>query len=105
MPPRSIVVLGGDQAGQELLVESLRVLAPDVTRVPTEFAPFDLSLANRRATQNAVVREAAAAMAPSGLALKAATIPPETKDDVGSPNAILREAINGTVILRTGRRI
>jgi len=52
-----------------------------------------------------VVREAAAAMAASGLGLKAATITPEGKGDVGSPNAILREAIDGKVILRTGRRL
>ena len=37
--------------------------------------------------------------------LKAATITPEGKDDVGSPNRILREAIDGKVIIRTGRRI
>jgi isocitrate/isopropylmalate dehydrogenase len=37
--------------------------------------------------------------------LKAATITPEGKDDVGSPNRILREEINADVILRTGRRI
>ncbi len=105
MPSRTIVVLEGDQTGQELLLESLRVLAPEVTRVPTDFAHFDLSLGRRRATQNAVVREAAAAMAASGLGLKAATITPEGKVDVGSPNAILREAIDGKVILRTGRRL
>ena len=105
MPARTIVVLGGDQTGQELLQEALRVLQPDLTRVPTEFSFYDLSLENRRATKNAVVREAAAAMAVTGLGLKAATITPETKGDVGSPNAILREAINGKVILRIGRRI
>ena len=37
--------------------------------------------------------------------MKAATITPPEQNDVGSPNAILREEINGTVILRTGRRI
>jgi isocitrate dehydrogenase (NAD+) len=105
MPTRTIVVLDGDQTGQELLLESLRVLAPEVTRVPIELAHFDLSLEKRRATNNAVVREAAAAMAASGLGLKAATITPEGQGDVGSPNAILREAIDGKVILRTGRRI
>jgi isocitrate dehydrogenase len=73
--------------------------------VPTEFVLFDLSLENRRATKNQVVRDAAAAMVQTGLGLKAATITPEAKGDVGSPNAILREAINGKVILRTGRRI
>jgi isocitrate dehydrogenase (NAD+) len=105
MSVHTIVVLGGDQTGQELLLESLRVLAPEVTRVPTEFLPFDLSLANRRVTNNAVVHEAAAAIASTGFGLKAATITPEGTEDVGSPNAILREAINGKVILRTGRRI
>jgi isocitrate/isopropylmalate dehydrogenase len=105
MPSRTVVVLGGDQTGQELLLESLRVLAPEVTRVATEFAHFDLSLEHRRATGNGVVRDAARAMAASGLGLKAATITPEAKGDVGSPNAILREGIDGKVILRTGRRI
>jgi len=39
------------------------------------------------------------------LGIKAATITPEQKGDVGSPNAILRDEIHGEVILRTGRRI
>jgi isocitrate dehydrogenase (NAD+) len=101
----TIVVLEGDQAGQELLEESLRVLDPKETGVKTDFLRFDLSLENRRRTQNAIVFEAAAAIKETGLGLKAATITPEEKDDVGSPNAILREAIDGKVILRTGRRI
>jgi isocitrate dehydrogenase (NAD+) len=37
--------------------------------------------------------------------LKAATITPEGADDVGSPNRILREELDGRVIIRTGRRI
>jgi len=105
MDTRRIVILEGDQTGQELLEESLRVLAPEVTRVPTEFVRYDLSLGKRRETKNDIVREAAQAMAATGLGLKAATITPEIKGDVGSPNAILREAIDGKVILRTGRRI
>jgi isocitrate/isopropylmalate dehydrogenase len=44
-------------------------------------------------------------MAQSRFGLKAATITPEGADDVGSPNRILREAIDGKVIIRTGRRI
>src|SRR5947208_10874406 len=44
-------------------------------------------------------------MAEAGYGLKAATITPEGKDDVGSPNRILREEIDGKVIIRTGRRI
>ena len=52
-----------------------------------------------------MVREAAAAHRRAGLGLKAATITPETAGDVGSPNSILREAIDSKVILRTGLRI
>ena len=102
---RTIVVMHGDQTGEELLQEALRVLAPPVIGMELDFQHFDLSLANRRATRNEVVREAAAAMLQSGLGMKAATITPPDPNDVGSPNALLREAINGTVILRTGRRI
>ena len=100
-----IMVLEGDQTGQELLVEALQVLDPAVTGLDCKFVHFDLSLENRRKTQNAVVLEAAEAMKKSGLGLKAATITPEKAGDVGSPNAILRDAVDGTVIVRTGRRI
>ena len=102
---RTIVVLHGDQTGEELLKEALRVLVPEVIGIELDFRHFDLSLENRRTTQNAVVREAAAAMTESGLGMKAATITPTEAGDVGSPNALLRDAIDGTVILRTGRRI
>ena len=105
MECRSIVVLEGDQTGQELLEEALRVLAPDVVGFEIELPRFDLSLESRRATQNAIVHEAAAAIRERGLGLKAATITPEERDDVGSPNRILREEIGGKVIVRTGRRI
>ena len=101
----TIVVLKGDQTGQELLEEALRVIDPRVLGLDLEFEFFDLSLANRRATNNEVVRQAAAAMVQARYGLKAATITPETKNDVGSPNAILRAAIDGKVIIRTGRRI
>jgi isocitrate/isopropylmalate dehydrogenase len=105
MDPRTIVVLEGDQTGQELLEESLRVLGTQVLGVPINFQRFDLSLAKRRGTKNAVVYEAGQALRVAGLGLKAATITPEATGDVGSPNAILREAIDGEVILRIGRRI
>ncbi|MBX7233103.1 MAG: hypothetical protein K1X65_01885 [Caldilineales bacterium] len=104
-PTPTIVVMEGDQTGQELLLEALRVLDPAVTGVPLDFLRFDLSLANRRLTQNQVVFEAAAAMRDAGYGLKAATITPETAGDVGSPNAILRKEVDGNVIVRTGRRI
>src|SRR4051795_9270704 len=100
-----IVALEGDQTGQELLEQALRVLDPTVLGIDMELQRFDLSLENRRRTRNAVCDEAAAAMREAGLGLKAATVTPEGADDVGSPNRILREAIDGKVILRTGRRI
>src|SRR5215207_6818842 len=100
-----IVVLEGDQTGQELLDQALRVIAPDVTGLEIDFERFDLSLENRRRTKNEVCTEAAEAMAEAGFGIKAATITPEGADDVGSPNRLIREAIDGKVIVRTGRRI
>src|SRR3954463_5464603 len=100
-----IIVLEGDETGQELLEQAVRALDPSVTRVGVELEHYDLSLENRRKTDNEVVVKAARAMAESGFGLKAATITPEGADDVGSPNRILREEIDGTVIIRTGRRI
>jgi isocitrate dehydrogenase (NAD+) len=101
----TIVVLEGDETGQELLEEALRVLAPHVIGIELDLPRYDLSLENRRATGNQVVSEAAAAIRDSGLGLKAATVTPEARGDVGSPNRILREEIGGKVIVRTGRRI
>jgi isocitrate/isopropylmalate dehydrogenase len=102
---RAIAILEGDQTGQELLEESLRVLAPGVIGLDLELPRFDLSLESRRATANGVVHEAAAAIREHGLGLKAATVTPEARGDVGSPNRILREEIGGKVIVRTGRRL
>jgi isocitrate/isopropylmalate dehydrogenase len=102
---RVIVVLQGDETGQELLDEALRVIDPAVTGYEVDFLTFDLSLENRRKTKNQVVYEAGDAMREHHVGLKAATITPEGQGDVGSPNAILREAINAEIILRTGRRI
>jgi 3-isopropylmalate dehydrogenase len=100
-----LVVLEGDETGQELLEQALRVLEPDVLGVALELERFDLSLEHRRATGNEVVHGAAAAMREAGYGLKAATITPEGADDVGSPNRIVREGVGGKVIVRTGRRI
>jgi 3-isopropylmalate dehydrogenase len=100
-----IVVLEGDETGQELLEQACRVLDPEILALELELESYDLSLDNRRTTDNAVVSEAAQAMRDAGFGIKAATITPEGKDDVGSPNRILREAVDGKVIIRTGRRI
>ena len=105
MASTTIVVLEGDQTGQELLEESLRVLAPDVIGLEVELPRYDLSLENRRASANGIVHDAAAAVRDAGLGLKGATVTPEGAGDVGSPNRILREEIGGRVIVRTGRRI
>jgi isocitrate dehydrogenase (NAD+) len=100
-----IIVLEGDETGQELLEQAVRVLDPAVTKVDLALEHYDLSLDNRRRTGNDVVIAAARAMRDSGFGIKAATVTPEGTDDVGSPNRILREEIDGTVIIRTGRRI
>jgi isocitrate/isopropylmalate dehydrogenase len=100
-----IIVLEGDETGQELLDQAVRVLDPGVTQVPVQLEHYNLSLENRRKTDNDVVTAAAKAMRESRFGLKAATITPEGADDVGSPNRILREEIDGKVIIRTGRRI
>jgi len=102
----TICILQGDETGQELMDEALRVLDPSVIRITDlDFETFDLSLENRRKTKNDIVHEAAARIVETGLGIKAATITPGDPDDVGSPNALLRDLINGSVILRTGRRI
>ena len=105
MTTPTIVVLEGDQTGQELLAESLRLLDKSVIDIELAFERFDLSLEKRRETNNAIVTDAAEAMKVHRLGLKAATITPEVKGDVGSPNAILRREIGGKVIVRTGRKL
>jgi isocitrate dehydrogenase (NAD+) len=101
----TLVVLEGDQTGEELLVQALRVLDPSAIGMQLRFERYDLSLENRRATENRVVLDAAKALKARHVGLKAATITPEAKDDVGSPNRILRDAIGASVIVRTGRRL
>lgn len=103
--PERIVVLHGDQTGEELLQEALRLFDPGVLDVEFELQHFDLSLKSRRDSANAVVSEAAAALRSARYGIKAATITPEASDDVGSPNAIIRREVDGRVIVRTGRRI
>jgi isocitrate/isopropylmalate dehydrogenase len=101
----TIAVLHGDQTGEELLREALRLLDPAVLGFKVELQDFDLSLEKRRSTRNQVVMDASEALRQYGFGIKAATITPEGGGDVGSPNAILRKQIDGRVIVRTGRRI
>src|SRR5205085_4537711 len=99
-------VLKGDETGQELLEQACRVLDADLLGLGAlELETYDLSLEHRRETGNEVVHEAARAMRAAGFGIKAATVTPEGRDDVGSPNRILREEVDGKVIIRTGRRI
>jgi isocitrate/isopropylmalate dehydrogenase len=100
-----LLVFEGDETGQELLEQALRVFDAEALGIRVGLRRFDLSLENRRRTNNEVVREAARSLSAVGLGLKAATITPEGIGDVGSPNRILREGIGGSVIVRTGRRI
>src|SRR4028119_263613 len=80
---KTMGVMEGDQTGQELLEEALRVLDPAITGVDVEFRRYDLSLENRRATDNEVVDEAAAAMRECGFGIKAATVTPEAPGGAG----------------------
>ena len=100
-----VVILHGDQTGEELLQDALRFLDAKVCGVELELRHFDLSLGTRRQSHNQVVIEAAEALVEAGYGIKAATVTPEGAGDVGSPNAILRARIGGQVIVRTGRRI
>lgn len=100
-----LVVMHGDQTGEELLLQALRLTEGKTLGLEFELQHFDMSLKNRRETKNKVVHEAVDAMLQIGFGLKAATITPEEAGDVGSPNAIIRNDINAQVILRTGRRI
>jgi isocitrate/isopropylmalate dehydrogenase len=102
---RTITVLHGDETGEELLVEALRILmVPELTsRLVLEHV--DLSLQARRASDNGVVHQAAQMMLASHFGLKAATVTPEGLGEIESPNAILRDEVGGDVIVRTGRRI
>jgi isocitrate/isopropylmalate dehydrogenase len=105
MPASTVAVLHGDQTGEELLREALRLLTPEVLGFVVRTLDFDLSIDERRRTRNQVVIDAAEALRECGFGIKAATITPEGVGDVGSPNAILRKQIDGRVIVRTGRRI
>lgn len=70
MPTDTIVVLEGDETGQELLVDALRVLDPEVIGFELGLERYDLSLQRRRETKNAIVQAAALAMKRTGLGLK-----------------------------------
>jgi hypothetical protein len=64
---------------KSFLEEGLRVIDPAVTGVKVDLVRFDLSLANRRATNNAIVNEAADAMRVAGLGSRPPPLPPKSK--------------------------
>src|SRR5260370_36695126 len=97
MAAPTIAVLHGDQTGEELLLEALRLLEPDVIGLPIEKRDFDLSLEERRRNRNEVVLAAAKALRELGFGIKAATITPEATGDVASPTAARRKTIHGPV--------
>ena len=49
---RTVVVMHGDQTGEELLQQALRVMDPELLRVDLDFQHFDLSLQSRREPQS-----------------------------------------------------
>jgi isocitrate/isopropylmalate dehydrogenase len=94
----TIVVMHGDKTGEELLQQALRLLDPDLLGFEVATEDFDFSLENRLATENEVVRAAATRIKETGFGLKAAT---DTAGGLPSPNAILREGIDASVIVRS----
>ena len=105
--PLKITILEGDETGQELLEQALRVLAPDVIGLELDARPATTSRSSGAARRDneVVARGRARRCARPASGIKAATITPEGADDVGSPNRIVREGVDGKVIVRTGRRI
>jgi isocitrate/isopropylmalate dehydrogenase len=96
----TIVVMHGDKTGEQLLAESLRLLEPAVIGINVKTEDYDLSLTTRQATNNDIVRDAAQAVKRHRFGLKAAT---DTVENLPSPNAILREGIDASVIVRSAR--
>lgn len=101
--PSVIVEIRGDEAANEMfsLVRE-RIIKPIVD---VSLHSFDLSLANREATSDAVTLQAAAAVKKHRVAVKCSTITPTAAqvETYGlsqrwkSPNASLRKALNGVI--------
>ena len=99
-----IIVLDGDETGQELLEEAVRVLDPSVSRVDPTLVHYDLSLANRRRPPTTWY-QGRAAIRTRASASRRPRSRRRARTTWASPNRILREGIGGRVIIRTGRRI
>lgn len=72
-PIQTIIGLEGDQSGQELPKDSLRVFDAALWKVPLTFEHYYLSFANRTATNRAVIKYAADCIAKTRMGLNAAT--------------------------------
>lgn len=81
----TVIVLEGDETGQELLEQALRVIEPAVIGFDIPIEKYDLSLAARRRTGNQVVYDAAAAMKRTGFGFKAATVTPVGEETSAPP--------------------
>ena len=93
-----IIVLEGDETGQELLEQALRVLDPDVIGVDVELEHYDLSLENRREHQQ---RGRAAAAA---RAMREARLRPQGGDDHARGRRRRRHAPTGSCARRSTAR-
>ncbi|MEU5839714.1 NADP-dependent isocitrate dehydrogenase [Streptomyces diacarni] len=101
--PSVIVEIRGDEAANEMfsLVRE-RIIKP---LVDVSLHSFDLSLANREATSDAITLQAAAAVMKHRAAVKCSTITPTASqvENYGlsqrwkSPNATIRKALNGVI--------
>src|SRR5947207_15751035 len=95
MPAPVVAVLHGDQTGEELVREALRLLEPGVLGVQVETRDFDLSLEARRRSRNRCVLDAAKALRELGFGIKAATARHEGSEDDDSEMQENRKKVYG----------
>ena len=99
-----IVVLDGDQTGQELLDQAVRLLDPRCSASNSSSAVRSFARAPPRHREPGRDR-GRPGDARGWLGSQGGHDHPRGCDDVGSPNRILREEVDGKVIVRTGRRL
>ncbi|QIV87266.1 NADP-dependent isocitrate dehydrogenase [Glutamicibacter mishrai] len=101
--PGVIVEIRGDEAANEMFtMVRERIIKP---LVDVDIQSFDLSLANRDATADAITVQAAAAVKEHRVAVKCSTITPTAAQVASfglsqrwkSPNATLRKALDGVI--------
>lgn len=100
-----ITYMKGEGEAQVLMEKTLDLVGGFLK---LNLVPFDLNLELRDKTNNQVVREAAQHLLETKVAIKAPTVTPregETKNDIGSPNLLIRKIIDGIAIVREGNLI